>query len=266
MHKIGINLHAKAGLSDEAYIRTMHELGFEALFTDVLSEQATLFVIRLLRELGMKYEMIHAPFDGINEMWLDTARGERMLSRLQEAVDRAALAACEPVVVVHLSSGKTPPPINEVGGARYDRLVQYAAARGVRIAFENQRKREHLAFALARYAASANVGFCWDCGHEGCFTPDTQFMPLYGGKLLCTHIHDNACIDDADQHKLPFDGRLNFSRVARQLRESGYRGTLTLEVFAANSDCYAHLDCRAFLEQAAIAIKRLRRMVEGFAW
>ncbi len=263
MRKIAINLHAKKGLDTASYIRKMHEVGFDALFTDV-PELAELKVITdTLAECGMTYEMIHAPFDRINDIWLAGAQGERMLDELMTAVDRAHIAGC-PIVVVHLSSGKTPPSITDTGRARFERLVAHAAEKGVKLAFENQRKLANLAWAFEAFEGCPNVGFCWDCGHEGCFTAGREYMPLFGDRLICTHIHDNSCCPDADQHRLPFDGRLDFARVAKRLRESGYRGTLTLEVFACKTPEYQAMTCEEFLQKAAAVIKRLRLMVDGF--
>ena len=89
-------------------------------------------------------------------------------------------------------------------------------------------------------------------------------MPVFGDKLICTHLHDNDGVLDDDQHKIPFDGRLNMSRIARQLRQSGYNGTLTLELFAENTNRYDGMTVTAFLERAAMAAKRLRLMADGF--
>ena len=104
------------------------------------------------------------------------------------------------------------------------------AAKGVQIAFENQRKLANIAWTFEEIEDAPNVGFCWDTGHENCFTPGRQYMPLFGKKLICTHIHDNNGVFDHDEHLLPFDGKLDFVRAARQIRESGFTGALVLEV------------------------------------
>ena len=261
MRKIAINLHAKKGLDTAAYIGKMRELGFDALFTGVPTPTDLPVIVDALAKNGMSYEMIHAPFEHINDIWYEGEQGESMLGELMHAVDCAQLGGC-PTVVVHLSSGTTPPDLTDVGRARFERLVEHAAQKKVRIAFENQRKLANITWALERFCDPATVGFCWDCGHEGCFTPDREFMPLFGDRLICTHIHDNPCLPDEDLHMIPFDASLDFDRVARQLRESGYAGTLTLEVFAQNSKVYDGMSCEAFLEKAAAAIKRLRSMID----
>lgn len=263
MRRIGINLHAKRGLSTAEYINTAHGVGFSALFTELPDERGVYEIANALAANGMSYEMIHAPFDGINSIWLAGEEGERMLARLITAVDRCH-AGGAPIAVVHLSSGKTPPAVSDTGRVRFERLVEYAAARGVKIAFENQRQLENITWAFRHFEKAENVGFCFDCGHEGCFTPEISFMPIFGKKLICTHLHDNSCLPDKDLHQIPFDGKLSFGRVTKSIRESGYQGTLMLECFAENSENYQLMSCEQYLANAAIAAKRLRRMVDGF--
>lgn len=263
MRQIAINLHAKRSLDTASYIQKMRELRFDALMTETLPMGELTQIAELLSKNGLRYEMIHAPFQSINDIWLDNENGEHALAEMIAAVQSAAAVGC-PTVAVHLTAGKILPQITDLGGARYEILVEYAACKGVKIAFENQRSFSHLAWALERFDKALNVGFCFDCGHEGCFTQGREFMPVFGDKLICTHLHDNDGILDDDQHKIPFDGRLDMSRIARQLRQSGYSGTLTLELFAENTNTYDCMSVTAFLEKAAMAAKRLRLMVDGF--
>lgn len=261
MREIGINLHIRPDVCAIEFITQAKKFGFNTLFTNVPDERGLHIIANTLAANGMRYESIHAPFGHINDIWLAGEDGDAMLHEMMVAVDRCREGGV-PVVVVHLSSGNTPPPISEIGFVRYTRLVEYAAAKGVKIAFENQRKPDRIAWAFEKFGRMPHVGFCFDCGHESCFTPGVQFLPLYGDRVLCTHIHDNDCVQDSDLHLLPFDGRIDFGRVARQLRESRYQGSLTLEIHAQNSNKYDFMTLQAFLERAALSIKRLRSMVD----
>ena len=165
-------------------------------------------------------------------------------------------------MVVHLSSGLKAPAISEIGQARFRRLVDYAIQKDVKIAFENQRKLANLAWALETFEDTDMVGFCWDCGHESCFTPGREYMPLFGNKLICTHIHDNEGVYNKDSHLIPFDGNINFERFAEHIRNARYQGPLTLEVIPKNSNSYDHMMPDEFLEKAATSIKRLVNMVD----
>ena len=106
------------------------------------------------------------------------------------------------------------------------------------------------------------VGFCWDCGHEACYQNGREFMPWYGEKLICTHIHDNCGEPGADDHLLPFDGVVNFDRFAEHIRNSGYKGSFTLEV-ANLVHRYDDLTTEQFLEKAVGVAKKLVEMTDG---
>ena len=260
MRTLGIMMHSIGKLSDEEYIRLISERGFRSTFTGMFAtdgEQAAL--AELLAKHGVTYENLHAPFGHINDIWLDKAEGHEMLRELMDCVDRCA-AAGVPLMVVHLSSGMNPPSITDIGRTRFACLVEYAARKQVKIAFENQRKLANLAWAMEFFSPDV-VGFCWDFGHENCFTPGKEYMPLFGNRLIATHIHDNSCQYNADNHWLPFDGSADFDRFARQLKASGFEGSLMLELNGAQEK-YRALSVEEYLDRAADAARRLAVMVE----
>lgn len=261
MRKIGINMHAKKGLSSADFAKVAHELGFSTVFSLPKAPEVMLENVNALAAVGMSYETLHAPFKGINAIWHEGDEGEDMLQKLKDSVDMCVTVDA-PITVVHLSSGNTPPPPTDVGRGRFIRLVDYAIGKGVKIAFENQRKLHNISWAFEEFQDTDTVGFCWDCGHESCFTPGRRYMPLFGNRLICTHIHDNSGVYNADEHLLPFDGQIDFGYVAQTIKESGYTGSLMLEI-KGNSDFYADLSVAAFLEKAAAAAKRLRTMIDG---
>lgn len=261
MRKIGINMHAKSGLSSEDFARLACDLGFSTVFSMPKDPEVMLKNAEALAAVGMCYETLHAPFKGINAIWREGDEGESMLQRLTDAID-TCVSVGAPIAVVHLSSGNTPPPPTDIGRGRFIRLVDYAVGKGVKIAFENQRKLHNIAWAFEEFQDTDTVGFCWDCGHESCFTPGRRYMPLFGDRLICTHIHDNSGVYNADDHLLPFDGQIDFGYVAETIKNSGYTGSLMLEI-KGNSDFYADLSVESFLERAAAAVKRLRDMIDS---
>ncbi len=261
MRRYGIMMHAIGNLTDEEYVRLMVDHGFQTTFTGLCAtdrEQAA--IAELLAKHGVIYENLHAPFGHINDIWLDRDEGQEMFRELCDCVDRAA-AAGVPIIVVHLSSGMNPPTITDLGRARFTCLVDYAARKNVKIAFENQRWLANLSWAM-EFFGQDTVGFCWDCGHEYCFTPGRQYMPLFGHRLICTHIHDNSCKFNSDDHWIPFDGNVNFDRVAEQIRVSGFEGSLMLEM-NGNQARYRGLSPDAYLSRAADAAKNLIAMIDG---
>ena len=263
MRKIGINHGSVRGISDEDFVEMISSLGFEATFSSVMADAKTqLRFADLLDKRNIAYDTLHAPFSHINDIWLDGEKGDLMLSELKETIDRCSLVGAK-VAVIHLSSGETPPPMSDIGRCRFLRLVEYAKEKGVKPAFENQRKLANLAWIMEEFAGDDDVGFCWDAGHEGCFTPGKQFMPFFGDRLTALHLHDNRGIYNADDHMLPLDGSLDFSRVARQIKASGYTGTMMLEVFRESSDFYRTYTPITFLTRAAEAARELVKRTDG---
>ena len=260
MRKIGMSLGAIATLSTNEYAALLREYGFTTTFCLATDMMKVVSDGEILAANGISYDSLHAPWDGINRMWREGEDGEIMLLRLKHSVD-ICTEADSPILVVHLSSGLTPPPPTDIGRDRFIRLVRYAEEKRVTIAFENQRMLGNISWAFEEFKDSPYVGLCYDCGHEGCFTPGRQYMPIFGDRLVCTHIHDNNGIFNEDLHRLPFDGTLDYDRVTRQIRESGFTGALVLEV-NGKSDFYSHLSPREFFERASAAAHRLRDMTD----
>ena len=260
MRTIGINYYTSSPLSVEEFAHEIKALGFGASFTGLLSDENLYKVANSFAHFNISYETIHAPFDKINDIWLDGLSGDEMLSRLKITVD-----ACHrfniPIAVVHLSSGEDAPSISDVGKRRFSDLIDHAERSNVKIAFENQRKLANIAWAFEEFKG-ANVGFCWDCGHEGCFSPGREYMPLFSSQLAALHIHDNFAVFNEDRHMLPFDASLDFERIARQIRTSGYSGTLMLEVFKKDGEPYGNMSADEYLSRAYAAATALRKMID----
>ena len=262
MINIGVNLHARKGLSDEEYIKEIANCGFNATFSGVYDEKRQYEIADLCAKNGIIYETIHAPFEyfSINGMWLKGNTGNRMLERLKKSVDNCVVADVG-IMVLHLSSGDIAPPATKTGKERFSELVEYAASKNVKIAFENQRKLKNISWAFETFPKGSNVGFCWDIGHESCFTPGREYMPLFGDRILCTHIHDNSGKYNADDHLIPFDGKIDYKRKMELLREYGYKGSLMLELKARNN--YDDLTIEEYLQKAAISARKLVEMLDN---
>ncbi len=260
-HEVFVEAHAGDGanFTDEEYIREIAALGFNTTFTGVCDPVRQSSIADICTRYGVECETLHAPFGHINDIWKDTEDGTAMFEELCHCIDHCILANA-PIAVVHLSAGMNPPSITDIGRDRFTRLVEYAGKRNIKIAFENQRMLANIAWAFETFKDDT-VGFCWDCGHEFCFTSGRHYMPLFGDRLICTHIHDNTAVFNEDKHYLPFDGMCDFHYVAETLRTSGYAGSLMLEV--GNMERYGDMSLSAFLTKAAETIGILRRMVDG---
>ena len=196
-------------------------------------------------------------------MWLSSEEPE-IFRNLLQSVETASDNGI-PILVTHISSTWKPPEINPVGQARFDRLVEHAKEKNVMIAFENLRVVGNVAYFGDRYYDEKHVRFCYDCGHEHCFTRTVPWMDMFGDRVAITHIHDNFGIgkervDGTDLHLLPFDGNFDYARMMRKLDEYEYTGTLMLEVGNDSREDYGKLTPEEFVNTAFERVKRISEL------
>ena len=263
--KLGMNMGFIGGIPQTEQLKMAHEAGFESFFTGSQDQNNIAALRALADQLGMEFETIHAPFGGINNMWIAGMDYLNVYKGMRHSIDLAADNGI-PAVVTHVSSGWYPPGINDLGLQRFDEIVLYAADKGVKLAFENLRCIGNLAYFADRYEKLDTVGFCYDIGHEHCYTKTLQWMDVFCHKLICTHIHDNLGRDfervgNPDMHLLPFDGNTDYKRAVDKMDEYGYRGPLTLEV--GRGERYQDLTPEAFLKTCHERLERICAMSEA---
>ena len=259
MQKLGINLDTIDGLSYREYIETIKMLGFSAIFSDMTTCECVEEIAVLCKEYDLEYSFIHAPYIGTYNIWQDCEEGAKMYESILSCIDLCEKSGV-PIAVVHISSGFNPPPMTELGKTRFKNIVEYAQDKNVKIAFENLRNFPYLEWAMDTFKDYSNVGFCWDIGHENCFTEGIEYLKIYGDKLLCTHIHDNNCEIGGDLHIIPFDGKIDFKTSVKNLKLTNFNGPLMLEVFAKN-EIYDGISPVDFLKKAYKGIKKVRDLL-----
>lgn len=262
--KLGINVDCLMGVSPLEAIEMIHRAGFETFFTGNQDRATVAALKQKADELGLCFEFIHAPFNGINNIWLSGMEYLTIHNAMKHSIDLAAENGI-PTVITHVSSGWNAPAVNDLGLSRYDELVLYAKEKGVILAFENLRMTGNLAVLIDRYEKLDNVRYCFDCGHEHCYTKTVSWMDLFTTRAICTHIHDNHGrpfedkVNDFDTHLLPFDGTYNYEKMMRKLDEYGYEGSLMLEVSNRKSP-YCDLSHEDFLQTCYERIKKISEM------
>jgi len=181
---------------------------------------------RQARNAGLHVDNVHAPYDGINDIWLDNQDGEALTNNYFKIVEDCANYQI-PTMVFHVSTGNAPPPFNEIGLNRIKRLVEKAEKHDVNIAFENLKKVAYLEYVLNNIN-SPRAGFCYDTGHHNCYCPQLDLLAQYGSRLMALHLHDND--GTADQHLLPLEGTIDWAVTMHKLAKTGYMGPLTFEL------------------------------------
>ena len=263
--KLGIIASCLPGVTEINAVEKIRNAGFNMIFSGSYDRKTVYDLKTKSDKLGLSLDFLHAPFRGINDFWVPGLAYRELRNGIYGSID-AASGADVPVVVCHVSSGWFPPQLCDIGFGRFDEMVDYAITKNVRIAFENLRKVGNLAAIMERYENIPEVGFCYDCGHEHCYTETVHFLELYASRMICTHIHDNHGRDhndyfgDPDEHLMPFDGNLDYNDMMRRIEETGYTGALTLEL--GKKGIYTEKSDEEFLGIAYERIKRISKLRE----
>ena len=139
-------------------------------------------------------------------------------------------------------------------------LLPAAERAGVILCIENMPMKAHALSTVSRMTEFVetvnhpNLMTCFDTGHAAVFRHDAgECVRRIGAKLACLHCHDND--GTRDQHRLPYEGIVDWKGFSEALREIGYAGAVTLEC-AVNRDLPepARTTARIALAQTAAAI------------
>lgn len=254
---IGINLDSK--LPYQEIIDAFLQNGINRTFVCIEHPQFA-EVMRALKNANIVVDNFHAPFKKQNTIWKDGEEGDAMLSHFLQSVDLCVEYGID-LMVAHVTNGRPMPPITQIGLERFDKFISYAQSNGVKIAFENHRYVENVKFIMDRYP---EAGFCLDTSHENGFTPGIRYMPMWGDRLVATHLSDNETVCDKDMHMIPFDGNINFEQTAKEIAASSKEVTLMLEIKQSNHPMYSNMTVKEYYSSAADSIKKFADMVDSF--
>lgn len=215
----------------------------------------------IVRQHGLTLDNIHASFWRSNYLWSDSKSEQ---SIIQQELS-AALSFCKkhqiPNLVMHLSTGKNPPPTNQTGLRLIRELVKQAESQGVTIAVENteHHTNNYLDFVFTNIK-SPNLGFCYDSSHDAIASDYRgQSLERWGSRLATTHFSDNHGIND--DHLLPGYGNIDWQKIMKQFPKN-YQGSLMLEV--DGPDAPKGFTPEGFLSTAYQKAKELAAMAERY--
>lgn len=120
--------------------------------------------------------------------------------------------------------------------AAFARLAQEATTHGLRLMVENlPNVYESVDAMRALLDAHPSISFHLDLGHaqvRGNRTPD--YLTAFADRLAHVHLSDNS--GRSDDHLPLGTGRIDWKRLIRMLKRTGYDATITLEVFSDDKD------------------------------
>lgn len=263
--KIGISVGNSYTVPTAEVVKIVATAGFDAISPSWDPGIDLTDVIGTARELGLAIQSIHGPFHKAMDMWNeDPSVSAPAVAELLEALE-----VCRnfrvPIMVVHVwkTFDYTQVP-NETGLRNFETVVEKAKEYGIRIAMENTEGEEFLQALMAHFQGDDTVGFCWDSGHEMCYSHSRDLLALYGDRLIMTHLNDNLGISrfdgktywTDDLHLLPYDGIADWSVLIPRLRSAPRLEYLNFELNIKSkpnrheNDVYAQMPLEQYFAEA----------------
>jgi sugar phosphate isomerase/epimerase len=261
--RLGLELHADMGLPLTEQIRLLRRTGFDAFFAYWDRNLDVAALRRIADEENMIFQSLHAPGGPLaRHLWYESDETENSLQMLFCCL-RDCAANGVPIMVLHSFYGFDLHAPTEQGLKNYGLVIDEARRLGVKIALENLEGEEYLAALLERFGGDPSVGFCWDVGHEMCYT-HRDLMAEHGKYIIATHLNDNLGASDFegaptgldDLHLLPFDGIGDWRDIAARLNRWGYDDVLMFELKPGGqpgrheSDAYRRMSPEEFAASA----------------
>jgi len=265
MRTLGCNSAPVLGNSIEQNMENIKNVGFNCTSFDWYDGLDMEKIMSKANELGLEVESLKASFDDINCMWEEGKEGDFFTEKLRRCIIDAAKYKI-PYVIMQTTVTCIAPKTSHIALLRFGKLVKEAEKQGIKIAFMNAELFRHLGILLYTFK-SDNVGFCYDVGHEVCYTPGLNFLSQFADRLLCVNFHDNdgfpstkIVTSESDHHKIPFDGSIDFGKVCTDIKNCGYKGTIMLEVY---DNCYKDITPEQFYSKAYSAAVKISDIVDS---
>ena len=239
-HLVHIAAHGFGGLEIFA-LRSHFDYG-DALAVTRLAEW--------LDDTRLQLTAVHAPtadrlVDGawsgnISIASADAAVRAHSVAEIQQALNMATVLPFRTLVLhigmpAHVAAASD----NDASAARrsLDVIVPHAAAHGVQIALEVQTNVLSTPDALVALIEDASdwplAGICLDVGHARLLGDPVDAIEVASGHIMASHVHDT--LGAHDDHLVPYDGSIDWTRALLAFQKVGYSGPWTFELAPAAS-------------------------------
>jgi sugar phosphate isomerase/epimerase len=197
-----------------------------------------------LRETALALHGIHAPIaesmapgdkwgPTISNAVADNAKRQAAVKEADAALNIARQLATG-VFVLHLGTPTVQGGDNSRSAAlrSVEEICRLAEPIGVRVALEvipnALSDAASLVTILERDLDGTRAGICLDFGHAFLMGDVADAIETVAEHLVTTHVHDNK--RKADDHLVPFDGRIDWDVALMTMQKIGYDGTYLMEL------------------------------------
>jgi len=275
---IGFHTNCRCGDTLEETLALIKAAGFSVIQLD--TKQDLEEGIKLAQKIGLKVHYVHLPYGkplwrNTNDLWAKGAANEERIAGIIEQIK-----LCDkyniPITVLH-QTYKARKYSNEIhcekqGIKSLQKILDATKNCNVKIALENLNPGDNKYMEILLDSIDdPRLGFCYDSGHNYLYTPDVDFMKKYGDRVIAIHLQDNLMdatdIEESnrDLHLLPFDGKIDFNKVMRNVARSSYNGPVILESKyrrEKEETLYGSVPPNEFMKEAYKRGQRLAKMLE----
>lgn len=269
---VGINTNLEYGLDIETTYKVIKEAGFENVMIAFKETQIEDSILKA-KELGLKIPYVHLSCREANNFWVESPVNVKYITKLKNEIDICSKFNI-PIGVIHPIAGNPntkPVGVNKKGLESILEVVNYAKERNVKLAIENvdSESLKYLDYILENISKE-DLGFCYDVGHNYLYYPENDVLKKYSDRVIAIHLHDNLMnykeFDDytKDRHMLPFDGKIDYDYVTKNIASSTYNNVILLEVNRknlGNPDGYKDFSLLEFLLEAKKRADKIEEMI-----
>ena len=213
---------------------------------------------RRAEEAELKVFNIHMAGTDDNAIWSsDRATREHHLKAFYQTMEEISALGYHNLVMHLCEKGDVPAPGIDLLHS-IEALLPVAEANKMTLSLENTWRADYLEYVWQAFPGVKELGFCFDSSHANL---KDQFYLLedHGNRLSALHLSDND--GSADQHRLPFDGKIDFEKkVLPFLTENDV--PFTMELIA---DRKQYPDEKEFLSSAYQRVTELTEKTEELA-
>ena len=162
---------------------------------------------RRAEEAELKVFNIHMAGIDDNAIWSsDRSTREHHLKSFYQTIEEIAALGYHNLVMHLCERGDVPAPGIDLLHSM-EALLPVAEANKMTLSLENTWRADYLEYVWQAFPGVKELGFCFDSSHAN-LKDQFYLLENHGGRLSALHLSDND--GSADQHRLPFDGEIDF--------------------------------------------------------
>jgi len=165
----------------------------------------------------------------------NTERRARAVDEIRQTLELTSVLPFRQLVVhVGVPDGDDAAGDNDTAAARrsLEQLVPMAEARGVELALEVMTNHLSTPDALVELVEDVldtpAAGVCLDVGHARLLGDPVDAIEAASGHIIAAHVHDTR--GARDEHLVPYDGSIDWTRTLLAFQKVGYSGPWTFEL------------------------------------